>query len=367
MFPACVYTNKPYIAYVHTGIEGTYDWFEEHYFDYKSIFEVYFKMSCKIICITENAKKENMKKYKLPEEKYLVVNNSIKFVNEIINNNTIPNKIENFLIISRLNEEKRTSLVNAINIFRQYSARHNDAKLTIVGDGNIKNDIEKETEDIKEKVIFLGKRTDTFKILLEHDILIGLDRCILEAVVSKRLAVVSGYSEIKGIVLPENIKEFKKENFSGKGLKSTSIENIVNELEKMDFEKIKQIVEKNYNYAYENLNIDKNIYVFNGKNDEYVLNIKSFLKYENHLVNKATKLEEEKNFIYSESKKMQEYYEQQISNIKNEANEKTESINKLKNEVEKYKELYKQMIKREKVRRNKNIIYKIYTKLKKDN
>ena len=365
VFPACVYTNKPYIAYVHTGIEGTYDWFEEHYFDYKGIFEVYFKMSSKIICITESAKKENMKKYKLPEEKYLVINNSIKFDNEIINNENIPNKIEKFLIISRLNEEKRISLINALNIFRQYSTRYNDARLTIVGDGNIKNEIEKEIEDIKDKVTFLGKRTDIFNIILEHDILIGLDRCILEAVVSKRLAIVSGYSEIKGIVLPENIKEFQKENFSGKELKSTRIENIVQELEKMDIEKIKQIVEENYNYAYENLNIDKNIYIFNGKNVEYILNIEFFLKHENCLVNKATKLEEEKNFVYSESKKMQEYYEQQISNIKNEIDEKTKNINELKKEVEKYKELYDQISKNKQVRRNKSIIYKIYNKLKK--
>ena len=367
VFPACIYTNKPYIAYVHTGIEGTYDWFEEHYFDYKGIFEIYFKMSSKIICITESAKKENMKKYKLSEEKYLVVNNSIKFDNEIINNETIPNKIEKFLIISRLNEEKRISLINALNIFRQYSIRHDDARLTIVGDGNIKNDIEKEIKDIKDKVTLLGKRTDTFKILLEHDILIGLDRCILEAIVSKRLAIVSGYSEIKGIVLPENIKEFQKENFSGKELKSTTIKNIVQELEKMDFEKIKQIVEANYNYAYENLNIDKNIYVFNGKKDEYTLNIEFFLKHENYLVNKATKLEEEKHFIYSESKKMQEYYEQQISNIKNEVTEKTQSINELKTEVEKYKKLYNQMMKKEERKRNKNIIHKIYNRFKKYN
>ena len=62
---------------------------------------------------------------------------------------------------------------------------------------------------------------------------------------------------------------------------------------------------------------------------------------------------------------MQEYYEQQISNIKNEVNQKTKSINELKIEVEKYKKLYNQMMKKKEGKRNKNIIHKIYNRLKK--
>ena len=357
VFPACVNTNRPYISFVHTGIEGTYDWFENHYYDFKRMFEIFFRMSCKIICITENAKKEIMKKYIIPDENFMIVNNSIKFCDEIINNSNIPSKIQKFLIISRLNEVKKDSIVNAINIFKQYASRHEEAILTIVGDGEIKNEIETIIEDIRDKVTFLGKRTDIFEILFQNDILIGLDRCVLEAIVSKRLAIVSGYKEIKGIVKPDNIKEFSKENFSGKELKNATIEGVIDELEKLDEKQIKQIVEKNYDYAYEKLNLDNNIFIFNGNNNEYIIDMQTYMELESDLVNKIADLEEEKNYIYSESKKMQAYYEQQIENLKN---DNLEKIKSLTNEVEKYKEIHSEDNQDER----KNIIYDIYNKIK---
>ena len=54
VFPACVNTNTKYISYIHTGVEGTYDWFEKHYKSYKVIFNMYYNMANKIIAITFN-------------------------------------------------------------------------------------------------------------------------------------------------------------------------------------------------------------------------------------------------------------------------------------------------------------------------
>ncbi len=358
IFPACVSEKKPYVAFVHTGIEGIYNWFEEQYFDYKGMFSVFFEMASKIVCITEKAMEENKRKYNIPDDKYIIINNSIKFSEDIIKNDKIPNTISNFLILGRMGEEKRISIINAINIFKEYLLRHPEARLTIVGDGSIKDDIIKEVQNIKEKVTFLGTRTDVFNILLQNDIVIGLDRCILETIVSKRIAIVSGYSEIKGMVTPENINDFAKENFSGKELASRSIEYVVNEIEKLDLEKIKQITEQNYRFAYDNLNLDRNIYIFEGNSDEYKLEVEKYLQLENYLTNRMTKLKNEKDSIfdekvsiykekesiYNEMQKQREGYEQQIKNIKQETDDKINNFNikigQLQEELNKYKDLY---------------------------
>ena len=344
IFPACVNKKKPYVAFVHTGIEGIYNWFENQYFDYKGMFTIFFQKASKIVCITENAKEENKRKYGISDDKYLVINNSIKFSSDIINNDNIPNKIEKFLIISRLGEEKRISIINAIKIFKKYSLRHPEARLTIVGDGSIKNDIIKEKEDIKDKVTFLGTRTDVYKIFLENDIVIGLDRCILEAIVLKRIAIVSGYSDIKGMVTPENIKQFAIENFSGKELQNRTIESIINEIEQLNIDRIKQITEQNYVFAYENLNLDKNIYIFEGNHEEYTIEMKEFFKIENNLIDRMKKLEEERNILSNEIQINQENSEQQIKDIEQKnieaMNNLQNELNITKQELNKYKELY---------------------------
>ena len=42
--------------------------------------------------------------------------------------------------------------------------------------------------------------------MLDNDIVIGLDRCILEAIATKRIAVISGYENITEIVTKDNIE-----------------------------------------------------------------------------------------------------------------------------------------------------------------
>ena len=359
VFPACINKNVPYVSFVHTGIEGIYNWFEEQYFDYKGMFTLFFKNASKIISITEEAKKENKKRYEIPDYKYLIINNSIKFSEDIINNNNVLDKVEKFLIISRLDEEKRSSLINAINIFEKYSTKHPEASLTIVGDGSIKEDIIKKCENIIGKVTFLGKRTDIYNIILANDIVIGLDRCILEAIVLKRLSIVSGYNDIKEMVVPENIEIFAKENFSGRKMPNRTIDFIIEELEQLNPKKINQIVQQNFEFAYKNLNLDKNIYIYEGEAPEYQLDTKEYLKLEEYLVEKMNKKEQQINIKFNEIKKQQEDLLQKNK----------DTIDILNSKVNEYKQLYEN----EKSQNEKIVvkirkkIYSVYRKLLKNN
>ena len=262
MFPACIETNTPYVAFVHTGIRGVYEWFEKCFIGYDSIFEIFFNMAEKIVAITESAKEENMKHYNIKDDgKYIVINNSIKFDRRLKQNNNIPNNITNFLIVSRFGNEKLTSIRNAIKIFKEYNRKPKESMLTIVGGGEYENEVKKELEDIKEYTNFLGARNNVLDIMLDNDIVIGLDRCILEAIATKRIAVISGYENITEIVTKDNIEIASGENFSGRGLKEKTVNEIVLELEQLRSEQIEEIVSTNFEYIYKNLNCEKNIYV----------------------------------------------------------------------------------------------------------
>lgn len=261
VFFACMFKDIPYVAYLHNSIQGVLEWFEQVNYSYKELLKLYFKYAYKIIAIQEKAKKMNQEKYSFPDDKYLIIKNGIDFNKFKVNGNQIPQKIEKFLIISRFGLEKEKSILNAIDLFKEYYKTNKEARLTIVGDGEIKEKIENEIKDIKDVTTMLGARNDIAEIISQNDIVASLDRCILETIAMKKLAIVSGYDEMKELITSENIEKASNNNFNGDNLKTQQNEEIKEELKNIDSNKIKEIVEKNYEYAYENLNSNKNFYI----------------------------------------------------------------------------------------------------------
>ena len=347
-FPACIIKGIPYVAYVHTGVLGVYDWFEECYPVYKTIFDLYFKSAAKVIPITEEAKKENQEKYNVDNDKYLIIKNSINFEDINEKQNLIPTKVEKFLIISRLAKEKMISIKNSISIFKEYYNRNNFARLTIVGDGEYKEEIEKEIEDIKEAVELLGQRNDIMEIVPKHDIVLGLDRCILETISMKRIPLLSGYDDIKGIITPDLIEKASDNNFSGRNLENHTISEVVQQIENLDKEKIKNILEQNYKFAYDNLNIVNNFFVMeNIEENKIYLNPKDAIMAIVQLQNLYSSNIEYTNHVYRESKKAQEWYQEQIEHLEKELKIREEKINELNMKLgRKFKNKIKSLVKK---------------------
>lgn len=325
VFPACINTNTKYISYIHTGVEGTYDWFEKHYKSYKVIFNMYYNMADKIIAITEKAKEENRLKYNVDEKKYIIINNSLKFDEKIMKNEKYPKALNNFLILSRFAPEKRISIINAIELFKRYSDLNKEAKLTIVGDGEDKGFILDKLKDIEDKICILGARNDVVDIIKENDVIIGLDRCILEAIALKKIAIISGYKKMKGMVTPDNIEIAAKENFSGENLNDVTIDDVIKALQNINIDDIQKFTYNNFEFSYKNLNIENNVYLLEDINKE-TINIDKKIYFENiDILLKMIKDEEEKtNKIYKDSKEAQKYFESQIKNLE----ENMEFLNK---------------------------------------
>ena len=82
-------------------------------------------------------------------------------------------------------------------------------------------------------VNLLGEQTDIIKYLKKADLLLGVDRCILEAIAMKVPAVITGYNGIKGVVSKDNIYVALEENFSGDNMKTITIEDCIDEIYKL--------------------------------------------------------------------------------------------------------------------------------------
>ena len=350
VFPACMLKKIPYVAYLHNGIMKVYEWFEECFPCYKIMFSLYFHNAKRIVAIRESTKKENMEKYDIEESKYIVKKNSIDFNKFKVEENTIPTKIEKFLIISRMSKEKEKSIENAILLFKNYHKKNSNARLTIVGDGELKNKIQDEIEEIKDVAEILGQRNDIPQIMSKHDVVIAVDRCILEAITMKKLAIISGYEVLKELVTEANIDQASNENFSGENLKDSTFEEMSENLQKLDEDSIKNIVEQNYKYAYENLNIEKNVYILDEEqNQNTQINTNNAVENIIKLQNMYAEHIDYTDRVYKECKEAEKWYQGQI-----------EIRDKQLEDLKKYKETNDRKI--EKMNKNKG--YKIANKIK---
>lgn len=317
VLPAIVENNVPYVAYVHSIVNDVFEWFMSHYQIYKNLFQIYFDNANRIITITQNVKDNLVKTFNIKKEKVEIINNCIDF-NSIIVSDKV-NSMSKFLIISRMADEKKVSIINSINLFKKYLEKK-DATLTIVGDGPIMNYIIKyvNDENLTNKVNFVGASNDTFKYIDENDIILGIDRCILEAICFKKVAIVSGYDGLKGIVDSSNINKFFEENFSGNNFKNINETNIIEKLSKID---IKTIVDDNYQFVKENCNInDKDFFTKN--NETNYNNLKQFFIIHKLYLDLIMKYNNDKN-----------NYEEQLNKINNDKELIEKNLQEVKSEL----------------------------------
>ncbi len=265
--PACIIENIPYVIYLHTATKtikddefNVFNWFENQYDIYKIAFKTFFQNSKKIIAISKVAAEYLKERYSLDENKFVIIPNSINL--DIYKSTRLnENGKGKFVIISRINNEKIRSIKNGIDIFKKYN--NSNKTLDIIGDGDRIDEI-KDYIGTDEKIKLLGAKNNISKLLENYDIVLGLDRTILEALAMKKIAVVIGYENPKGIITIDNIDIAAKNGFSGEGLKDKKIEEIALELDKNKIDK-----DKNYEYVKNNLNIMKNIYIENDYNTNY--------------------------------------------------------------------------------------------------
>ena len=264
-FPACIITNIPYIAFIHSRLTEVFDWYINNFSIYKTLFNFYFHNAYKIITLNYGSIELNTQYFNTKKEKYRVLKNSITF-SEYVSNIEV-NNINNFMIISRIAAEKIIPIQNGIKCFIEYAktCENFNGKLGIYGDGTEEN-INKIKKYIEENntnrynIFFAGKTNEVAKEMEKYDVVIAMGRCIIEALATKRLAIVTSPNELKFLVNSSNIYDAIEGNFASNDLKSQSLENIIKELKGFDNQKIKKITEENYEIVLKELNMLTNVY-----------------------------------------------------------------------------------------------------------
>lgn len=265
MLVASFITQTPYFAYEH-GVIDTNDYYTWNYSIYKVIFPIYYKNAYKIIAITPKVAGFTKEKYKIDENKYIIIHNSIDFNNYQNDSPNYDNNIKQVLIVSRLDKDKLSTIYNGIDAFKTLKKIYPEATLNIVGGGNAEKEIieylnqaelKSTYKDENVPVKFLGKQTDIKKYLKNNDLFLGVDRCALEAIAMKIPVIITGYKGINGLVTGENIKIAMEENFSGFNMPSINEEECEKQIINLK-ENRPKIINEVYEVAQNNLDCYKN-------------------------------------------------------------------------------------------------------------
>ncbi len=310
LLPICLEFQIPYIAYLHTATatlkddeNNVYNWYESQFTEFKSMYELFFKYAYKIISITKSASEYVIERYKVDVNKIIIINNSIDFSDY---KSTIKvNKIKNIMLISRMSHEKYQSIISGIKFFKQLkdSFKH-QIHLTIAGDG-------KETEKIlsylkealnEEDYTYLGAINNVKKQMDKNDLIIGVDRCILEAIALQKISIISSYEGNIDLVQLDNIDECIEYNFSGENIKKNNSSNIIKYLKEINIKKTNENLKQLCVIAYSKLDINKNAVTFNIKEYQYP-------SYFNNIILQYLKIIEVKNKkLIEQSKRSDEIY-----------------------------------------------------------
>lgn len=288
----------PYIAYLHNIVPKTCEWFMDTYEIFKLLFPIYFECASKIIAITNKVKEEHQNLFNLPEEKYKVINNSLDF-------SQFPNRklgkinlnYTNLILFGRVSEQKRYSIYTAVKFYKYYKENYNkNAKLTIIGDGEIYEEIVEKYKSTD--IVFKGAVSNIIDEIKKADILLGVDRCMLEAVALKKPAIICGYNKNIALVTPNNLKDAIEENFTGKNLGDNK-----DELFKYNEKEIKNILNNNYEYIKKNLSICDCIYL-DIKPFVNCANIEKVLLTSNYYIKLIDKLKQENKQLFLKTQEL---------------------------------------------------------------
>lgn len=266
IMPACILANIPYIAYLHMGVgfinnpdNNPFDYFEKQFFTYKKMFEMYFKNATAIITVTDVIKDYAAQRYNIDKNKIIVKPNSIDTL-EFKSTKKVK-KVNNIFLIGRISEEKEKSIKNGIDLYSKIKEKNKKAKLTIAGDGPSKQTIEKYVQEKEiEDVVFLGAISNVKEEVDKNDLVIGQGRCLLEAISMNKLAIISGYDNIKGFVNDNNFDICIKDNFTGKSLKDKTIKELASEIMGLKEKNISNIINNNYKELKEKLDTTKTLF-----------------------------------------------------------------------------------------------------------
>jgi len=371
---ASINKRVPYYIFFHgVSLKG--------YFDINDSFEnlgkwnsmymknIALKYAKKFVYVSNEVQQFYEENLQLNKNRGILLKNSV----EITENYEIPQKIEKFILLSRLDIDKLDSVKVGIEFFVRLCEKSNDAKkfsLDIVGDGKEKHIIKKFIEQYKNyNIKLVGPTTNSYDTISKYDALLGMGRTIIEAISLNKLPILITYDKYIGIVEKNILDKIEYANFSGRNMEPKDINTEINKILNIDEETLKEITSNNFNYINDNNNINKNIkplvedmnieqeYDIQDESEikkyvelvEYINNLEKDLQY-------YTKLMGDIEGTNSPEKKIIKSLKSELNDKNNQIKNNENTIKYLENTVEYYKKLLNDIYNKK--------VYKIYQKIK---
>ncbi|ADG14108.1 glycosyl transferase group 1 [Methanocaldococcus infernus ME] len=173
-------------------------------FLYRFLIKLLYPKADKIVAVSKEIEEILIKEYKIPKEKIKTIYNphSIEEYQKL-SKEPLEEKYKEifkdsfvFINIGRLTEQKGQWFL--IRAFKKVSERHPEAKLIILGEGGLRNKLEKLIKklNLEDKVFLLGRQDNVFKFLKNSDCFVfsslweGLPNTVIEAL-SVNLPIIS--------------------------------------------------------------------------------------------------------------------------------------------------------------------------------
>lgn len=184
----------------------------------------------KIIAVSDDVREHLIKNFKVKPDKIYVIPNGIDL--DKFNPETCSLAVERELgitrhdhrivYISRLAGARGEIALRLIESLPEIEKDFPRTKLVVVGEGdkfnainNLANQYNLQAKE--KKVLVTGARLDTNVLMNIADVSVGVGRVALESMAMKKPVIIAGEAGFMGVLTPDNFKEAKKHNFSGRG------------------------------------------------------------------------------------------------------------------------------------------------------
>ena len=200
-----------------------------------------------------------------------------------------------------------------MQLYKRLKERDNSFKLQIAGDGESREVIEKYVEDNNiEDCTFLGQISNVPEVMHKAFIVAGVGRCIIDAIASKTLPLIVSKESVRDFVTKNNLNKCIEGNFSTSAIDARNVDDIIEDLLQITYERELEIVNENYNLAKEKLDINKNLFILDSKEIKYDTEelLNSFLNINHYIVKKMDEQTERLEHLEKDNSKIPEYLKQ---------------------------------------------------------
>jgi glycosyltransferase involved in cell wall biosynthesis len=219
----------------------------------------WFRRVSRVIAVSEESAAHFLSRVRFPAQRVVICRNGVDFAHFQSAVKAADGHLR-LLYLSRLDRDKRRAVDAVMEAAARVFSARPQLRLCILGDGRQMGKIERKARAInaglgRDIITVHGWADDPLAYFAAADVVLGVGRCVLEAIAAGRPVLVVGNERIGGWVTAANFPALQKANFSGRGA-DTAVggENLAREFmaipgEPAGLEKIRALARRDHDAA----------------------------------------------------------------------------------------------------------------------